>query len=332
MICSICNKDFNSSNIKMHYNKCNYINENSSDIIHDYTVNLLTAREIEIKYKINYVLLKRFLQSQSISIRNISHAMKVSQKPKSKHTQETKTKLSATRTKYLIENPDKHPWKLNSKFKSVPCEQLKTILRDRKISFIEEYMPGINGRLYSIDIAFPDKKIGLEINGNQHYNSDGTLKDYYKTRHNIICSDGWKLYEYHYSLVYDNKFITDLVSTLQSTFDLGLVNYSFYIKPKKLLSILKVLKPTVNTKPKYIKKLKRAIDLCIDGCGSIVHVKGDRCRSCYNLHARKIIRPSYDQLKSDLQSSNYCAIGRKYGVSDNAVRKWLKNYRKVLTI
>ena len=25
---------------------------------------------------------------------------------------------------------------------------------------------------------------------------------------------------------------------------------------------------------------------------------------------------------------NYCAMGRKYGVSDNAIRKWEKSYKK----
>lgn len=52
----------------------------------------------------------------------------------------------------------------------------------------------------------------------------------------------------------------------------------------------------------------------------------------YNLnskkHLRKTERPSYEQLKQDLAESNYCAVGRKYGVSDNAIRKWIKHYEK----
>lgn len=41
---------------------------------------------------------------------------------------------------------------------------------------------------------------------------------------------------------------------------------------------------------------------------------------------RKVPRPSYEQLKADLQTMSFCAVGRKYGVSDNAVRKWLRSY------
>lgn len=43
---------------------------------------------------------------------------------------------------------------------------------------------------------------------------------------------------------------------------------------------------------------------------------------------RKVPRPSYDQLLEDLRSMSYCAVGRKYGVSDNAVRKWLRWYEE----
>lgn len=35
-------------------------------------------------------------------------------------------------------------------------------------------------------------------------------------------------------------------------------------------------------------------------------------------------RPSKDTLIKELKTSNYTAIGRKYGVSDNCIRKWLK--------
>jgi len=41
---------------------------------------------------------------------------------------------------------------------------------------------------------------------------------------------------------------------------------------------------------------------------------------------RKVERPSYEQLVTDLQSMSFVATGRKYGVSDNAVRKWIRRY------
>ena len=47
--------------------------------------------------------------------------------------------------------------------------------------------------------------------------------------------------------------------------------------------------------------------------------------NCYNINRRKVKnRPSKEQLLKEIKETNYCVVGRKYGVSDNAVRKWLK--------
>jgi hypothetical protein len=43
---------------------------------------------------------------------------------------------------------------------------------------------------------------------------------------------------------------------------------------------------------------------------------------------RKVPRPTYEQLKEDLSHMSWLAVGRKYGVSDNAVRKWIRWYER----
>lgn len=45
-------------------------------------------------------------------------------------------------------------------------------------------------------------------------------------------------------------------------------------------------------------------------------------------HLRKVERPPYEQLLDDLRTMSFCAVGRKYGVSDNAVRKWIRWYER----
>ena len=45
---------------------------------------------------------------------------------------------------------------------------------------------------------------------------------------------------------------------------------------------------------------------------------------------RKVERPTYDVLKKEIGQMGYSATGRKYGVSDNAVRKWVRAYEKDL--
>lgn len=41
---------------------------------------------------------------------------------------------------------------------------------------------------------------------------------------------------------------------------------------------------------------------------------------------RKVDRPSFEGLMTDVASMSFVAVGRKYGVSDNAVRKWIRWY------
>lgn len=62
-------------------------------------------------------------------------------------------------------------------------------------------------------------------------------------------------------------------------------------------------------------------------CGSVCSYRSKFCsRECLHLSQQKCARPSKEQLSSDISGSNWTAIGRKYGVSDNAVRKWAKKY------
>lgn len=43
---------------------------------------------------------------------------------------------------------------------------------------------------------------------------------------------------------------------------------------------------------------------------------------------RKVERPPYEQLKTEIRKLGYVGTGKKYGVSDNAIRKWENFYRK----
>lgn len=48
-------------------------------------------------------------------------------------------------------------------------------------------------------------------------------------------------------------------------------------------------------------------------------------QKCSRIMSRKVIdRPSIEQIKKDLLEMSYVKVGEKYGVSDNAVRKWMK--------
>jgi hypothetical protein len=43
---------------------------------------------------------------------------------------------------------------------------------------------------------------------------------------------------------------------------------------------------------------------------------------------RKVERPPYPQLMEEIEATSYLAVGRRYGVSDNAVRRWVRFYER----
>ncbi len=57
-------------------------------------------------------------------------------------------------------------------------------------------------------------------------------------------------------------------------------------------------------------------------------VYSERLRGIPQPCRRKVPRPSLGQLMDDLRSMSFLAVGRKYGVSDNAVRKWIRWYER----
>jgi hypothetical protein len=72
----------------------------------------------------------------------------------------------------------------------------------------------------------------------------------------------------------------------------------------------------------HIKPSKK--NVCVD-CEKKIDVRSKRCAKCYSL-MRRSIRPPKEKLLKEVVETNYCAVGRKYGVSDNAIRKWLRQY------
>lgn len=72
------------------------------------------------------------------------------------------------------------------------------------------------------------------------------------------------------------------------------------------------------------KNYSKQYDLC--KCGNKKHKKSKQCNDCYRIYRRIVNRPSYEQLIKEINELGYVGTGKKYNVSDNAIRKWKKNY------
>lgn len=60
-------------------------------------------------------------------------------------------------------------------------------------------------------------------------------------------------------------------------------------------------------------------------CGNSKLKSSKKCEDCFHKERRKIERPPLKQLMKDVDEFGFSATGRKYGVSDNAIRKWIKS-------
>lgn len=64
---------------------------------------------------------------------------------------------------------------------------------------------------------------------------------------------------------------------------------------------------------------------CVD-CGVEIKTNAERCVDCAHKAQRRCERPTRDRLKTLIRENSFVFIGKKYGVSDNAVKKWCKLY------
>jgi len=87
----------------------------------------------------------------------------------------------------------------------------------------------------------------------------------------------------------------------------------------------------IGTRNKKESKSKFDNSTFCKDCGISIWKGGKRCIKCENkkrfLDTPKD-RPSLKQLALDVKNLGYKGAGKKYGVSDNCIRKWIKKYEK----
>lgn len=216
-----------------------------------------------------------------------------------------------------------HNWTISTI--SIPCEHLKVLLLKAGLAFREELKP-LTIKNYRIDIAFPEEKIGLEVNGNQHYKSHDLsfeqlvklnaeeveiakeLAPYYQERKEAIESEDWILIDIHYSFVYKPEFVNDLIKQLKEQ-----------LKERTGFNL--------DTNFSYGKE--KAVKHCKD-CDKILPNDNRKglCPECAAIRSRKTPRPPYDELMDEIDKYGYKGTGERHGVSDNTIRDWKEKYEK----
>ena len=77
----------------------------------------------------------------------------------------------------------------------------------------------------------------------------------------------------------------------------------------------------LRNKPSQSSLYQKQHSYCID-CGKEITLHAKRCSNCDKIAQRIVERPSREQLKQMIRQMSFVQIGKEYGVSDNAIRKW----------
>jgi len=83
----------------------------------------------------------------------------------------------------------------------------------------------------------------------------------------------------------------------------------------------------------FLKYIKSWITKNCKICNEQFETKNDKqkyCKpNCSNIGQRKVERPSNAELAKLIEIISWTELGKKFGVSDNAVRKWAKKYELI---
>jgi len=121
-------------------------------------------------------------------------------------------------SKYGLKASTNWGWRNKGKNISAPADYFMNILKEAKLVFVNELRP-LTGRKFRIDFAFPSVKLGLEINGNQHYvkgTNNTVLTPYHQKRHDLITAAGWTLIEIPCKKIWDSNYIAELLNTIKT--------------------------------------------------------------------------------------------------------------------
>jgi very-short-patch-repair endonuclease len=274
-----------------------FSDEDKENIRKDYVDNEYSIRDLKIKYNIkssNYIerLLKPFL-------RNNSEAGKLAHKNKPecfKHSDETKHKMREKRLAYMKEHPENTAWRKRNK-PSYPEQCFIKFLKENE--YDKKYLIEREKSLYPyyIDFAFVDIKLAVEIDGSQHIlDEDRKLNDDLKNQ--LLLNDGWKVLRISENIVKNDW------ETLNNKINNAITKTDIIFEQ---VGIIKA--------PKTREKVKR------DEFG----YSDKQIESAFK--QRKVKRPSKEELLNEINEHSFASLGRKYGVSDNAIRKWCKYYK-----
>lgn len=157
---------------------------------------------------------------------------------------------------------------------------------------------------YFLDFLFIEIKLVVEIDGSQHYRDNKAI-EHDKIRDSFLIKNGFKVFRIKWLDVIEDK-------------------------GREINELLSFIENVNNETTRYYViddiKTEKTEKYCT--CGNKIKTKKSKiCNICRSLNNRIVKeRPNYETLSKDIDKLGYLGTGRKYGVSDTSIRKWLRKY------
>lgn len=215
-----------------------------------------------------------------------------------KHTDESKKKMREIRLTYMKEHPECTAWRKRNE-PSYPEKCFIKFLKENEYDkkyFIEREKSVFP---FYIDFAFMPDMVAVEIDGSQHILDEERIKRD-KEKDELLISKGWKVLR-----VTENLVKTDWKQLKQSLDNI-------------LSSNIKLDKVGIFTLKgrTYEKKARNE------------NGRTEKMEKSFFSQRKVKERPSYCELVELKRNLPMTKIGKIFGVSDNTIRKWIKQYEK----
>jgi very-short-patch-repair endonuclease len=268
----------------------------------------LSLSQISKISKYSKMLLWSLSSAKVIKIRNRAEASRISSTGK-KLSQESKDKISKARKKFLEENPDKVPYKLNHKY-------LKQSFPEKYFvdCFGGKFKPQYQFGSYTLDFADIENRLDIEIDGCQHH-LDPKIVEHDIKRNQFLNENGWKVLrirwsEFKKSQKDEQKEIVNTI--LQDRIPIHPA-ITFYPHDSSISD--EAFQHIV-----YKKENK----VC-DKCGLVNNSKySSFCENCIYQNRIKIKWPTVEEMTELVWKTPTTQIAKDMGISDNAITKFCR--------
>lgn len=205
------------------------------------------------------------------------------------------------RLKFMKENPEQTAWRTKnlSYPEKIFIKLLKKNKLDKQYLIIREksFFP------YFVDFAFEGVNVAVEIDGGQHELPERRESD--RKKDGLLKLSGWRVFRVTAKEVIfkGDEVILKLIKFIGSDtmFENCGIEFSKSIRQVQLESLNLERENNNGLTNKIIKS---------------------------SISQRRVERPTYEQLKQEIKELGYVGTGKKYGVSDNGIRRWVKTYEK----